>query len=373
MAACLLAAVASAALNAAHPDSSPEADRLSLVSKAHIAEVTHLRRELGDVVWPGWGGADIPVVLFNERYAFLAIIENPPDGWRLPRHGEVSGSAWEVVPGDDLDGQAYFRQAVEDANRAIGNFTVILDERWAASMATQEWGEIAFRTGFREDLPPLVREVFPYGLAYRQLFGRSDVYLGGLAHEAFHAYQGEAARDRLVEAEQAAALVDEYPWSEEAVRLWRAEASLLRQALQSGPDGEAAALAGQFLAARDERRASTQLGADFIAMERQREWLEGLAKYAELSLGRAAAVTAGYAPVPAMQADRGFKGWGGYAAFYDQQVGQMDKLVEPGETWFYYSGMAQAALLDRFQPGWKEKAFEPGVFLEDLLRESLAK
>jgi hypothetical protein len=34
--------------------------------------------------------------------------------------------------------------------------------------------------------------------------------------------------------------------------------------------------------------------------------------------------------------------------------------------------MAQAVLLDRLYPGWKDKAFQPGVMLEDLLREAVA-
>ena len=35
----------------------------------------------------------------------------------------------------------------------------------------------------------------------------------------------------------------------------------------------------------------------------------------------------------------------------------------------YSQAMAQAVLLDRLLPGWKERAFEPDVMLEDLLRE----
>jgi hypothetical protein len=40
---------------------------------------------------------------------------------------------------------------------------------------------------------------------------------------------------------------------------------------------------------------------------------------------------------------------------------------QEGETRFYYTGMAQAILLDRLQRGWKEGAFQEGVWLEDLL------
>ncbi|NKQ36994.1 MAG: hypothetical protein HF973_15450 [Chloroflexi bacterium] len=42
-----------------------------------------------------------------------------------------------------------------------------------------------------------------------------------------------------------------------------------------------------------------------------------------------------------------------------------------GDGRFYYSGMAQAALLDRLLPDWKEQALTDGVFLEDLLETAV--
>jgi hypothetical protein len=38
---------------------------------------------------------------------------------------------------------------------------------------------------------------------------------------------------------------------------------------------------------------------------------------------------------------------------------------------FYYSGMAQAVLLDRLMPDWKVRAWSEGVWLEDLLAEAV--
>jgi hypothetical protein len=53
-------------------------------------------------------------------------------------------------------------------------------------------------------------------------------------------------------------------------------------------DAEAVELARQFLDLRGQRRAEGRLTAALIDYEQQREWLEGLAKYAELTLLRAA-------------------------------------------------------------------------------------
>ena len=42
-----------------------------------------------------------------------------------------------------------------------------------------------------------------------------------------------------------------------------------------------------------------------------------------------------------------------------------------GETRFYYSGMAQAILLDRFAPDWKTNFWEENVWLDELLTKAV--
>jgi hypothetical protein len=44
---------------------------------------------------------------------------------------------------------------------------------------------------------------------------------------------------------------------------------------------------------------------------------------------------------------------------------------DDGDGRFYYSGMAQAVLLDRLMPGWKARAMQDSVFLEALLAEAV--
>jgi hypothetical protein len=133
-------------------------------------------------------------------------------------------------------------------------------------------------------------------------------------------------------------------------------------------------LARQFLDLRGQRRAEGRLTAALIDYEQQREWLEGLAKYAELTLLRAAADASGYQPLPAMAGDPDFESYTGSRRYWRQQMQEITRLAgREGETRFYYSGFGQAVLLDRFAPGWKEQAMQPGVYLEDLLRAAIAK
>ena len=127
--ACLLAVLASFISNLSLPRGSALVDRLSAQDKAQLAEFYHLKAGLGDEVWPGFGAQAGPVILYNEDYAFLVGVQNPPDGWVKVPETRVRGGAWEVVPGDDFDGQPYYRQRVADPGNEIGAFTVRIGER----------------------------------------------------------------------------------------------------------------------------------------------------------------------------------------------------------------------------------------------------
>ena len=78
---CLLVVAGSALSNLGLPQRSTTLDHLSELEKARLSEVLHLRSALGDAVWPGWSQADIPLIVYNEQYAFLVGYPDPPAGW----------------------------------------------------------------------------------------------------------------------------------------------------------------------------------------------------------------------------------------------------------------------------------------------------
>lgn len=355
------------------PTHSAETARLSANEKARLAEAIHLRQTLGDTVWPGWGTVEIPFIVYNEEYAFLVGYPDPPAGWLKMPQREPRGGPWEVTPDDTFAGQPYYRQRLSDPERTPENFTVLVGERWVATMETHEYAEIAFYADFREELPPLVREVFPYRLAWRLLMGEAEKYVSGLEHEAFHAWQGTVVPERLEAAEEINREEGSYPWDEPALTsAWSEEMDLLLQAVRAPSEAEASALARQFLARREARRAALGLSPVLVDYERQREWLEGLAKYAELALTKAAAVTPGYEPAPDLLGDPDFRGYAQSERFWSQQLSEASRTAgRSEETRFYYSGLAQAALLDRLTPAWQARAFEPGITLETLLQAAV--
>lgn len=371
----ILALAASALSNLGLPARSQVVEHLGDAEKARLAELFHLRQQLGDAVWPGWGQADIPLIVYNEAYAFLVGYPGPPPpGWLKMPQRSPRGSPWELVPGDSFGGQPYYRQRLPDPRITPESFTVLVGERWVATLATKEFAQIDFVRGLRAEMPPLLRPFVPYRLLWHLLMGESETYIGALAHETFHAYQGQVAAERLARAERVAAQEERYPWQDPGLAAaWQEEVNLLADAVRASSDVEATVLARRFLSRRDERRAQAGLAPALIDYERQREWLEGLAKYAELALGRAAARTVGYQPVPALAGDPEFRQYATREQFWAQQLDETRRLTgRSAETRFYYTGAAQAALLDRLMPGWQVRLIGGQEAPEDLLRQAVA-
>lgn len=362
-----IAAVVSGLINLGRPTASETPDVLSPAEQARLAEFFHAHETVGDAVWPGWGAADIPVIAYNEANAFLVGLPDPADGWIKVPQDEPRGGPW-LPAGDLVDGRPLFRQPLAEGETPQA-FTVRVGARWVASLTTMEWLQIGLANQMRGDLPPVVNLVFPYGLMTSQLVSSSDHYISLVAHEAFHAYQGSTAPERLAAAERAAARENAYPWDDAALEAaWQAELDLLAAAVAAPPE-EATAYARDFLRLRAERREAEGLAPMLVEYERQREWLEGLARYVELGLWREAA--AGYQPSSAISDDRDFDGYDGYEKRLQREIGQFGRMADDaGDGRFYYSGYAQAVLLDRIDPGWKARAFAPDMFLEDLLREA---
>jgi len=369
---CLVAAGVSALVNHSLPTGSQIVDRLSDLEKARLAEVFHLRQTLGDAVWPGWGQADIPVILYNEEYAFLVGYPDPPSGWAKVPNRDLRGGPWEVVPADTFEGRPYYRQQLPAPGVTPEAFTVLVGERWVASMSTREWTRISLMNQIREDLPPLLQQVFPYRLALGVY--SSDWHIVAVLHESFHAYEGMVAPERLADAEVAARRNEaRYPWDDPALQdAWQVELDLLAQALQAISDEEAAELARQFLAQRQQRREENNLDASSVDYERQRDWLEGLAKYVELTIWHEAATAPGYEPLPGLADDPDFKGYTTFERRWSQEIDQIRWVADDeGDGRFYYTGMAQAVILDRLAPGWKTRILVEDVWLEELLDEAV--
>jgi hypothetical protein len=362
-------AILSALYNLTLPNKSRTVENLSAKEKAFIAEAMNLQQKIGNEVWPNWGDTIIPVIVYNEKYAFLIGYRNPPAGWFQMPNKEVRGTEWELVNTDDFWGATYYRQPLPNPEITPECFTVMVGDRWVSSMQTKEYAAIAFYNGFREELPPVLNAVFPYKIFWNTLMGSAEKYIGALAHEAFHAFQGTKVPHLLAEAERVAYLEKDYPWHEPAnADGWTKEINLLLRAFNSESNESSIQFVSQFLDKRTERREKSNLSVEIIQYEQKREWLEGLAKYAELTIGLKASQNENYKNVNEIESVSEFKNYRTFANYYNQQIEEVKRsAVRPNENRFYYTGMLQALMLDRLMPDWKNEAFRNDVYLEDLL------
>ncbi len=363
---CLLLLAASAASNLGLPTHSATVERLNDLEKARLSEVLHLRTALGDAVWPGWAAADIPLIVYNEKYAFLVGYQDPPAGWLKMPIRERRGGAWEQVPGDSFEGKAYYRTVITDPAKTPEGFSVLVGERWTATFQTREYGEVSFYQGFRQGLPPVISGVVPVRLGWQFLMGKTDSYIAALEHESFHAYEGMLAPQMLAAAERSYAEDETYPYAA-MDSAWRGEMDVLVRAVEASDETERRALVLRFLDNRRARRVT--LSREQIEFERLREWEEGLAKYAELEIARRAEAGAAYQPVDAILRDSAFQSYTGQAQFWRAQLSEATRTQgRSGDTRFYYSGNALAILLDQLLPDWKRQALPGGKSLDELLQ-----
>ena len=228
---------------AAGPTVSSDGAQILLSDKTALAEALRLKSELGEDLWPGFGRAEIPVVVYDDDFEYLFGEPNPP-------------APWEIVGGDDFLGNPYFRRPAVNSQA----FAVDLGRRWAGSLST---------------LSRMNRKI-PMRLG-------PEWYSLGLVHEIFHAFQAESAPEAFTAARAVYAQESRYPFQDkDFAASWNAEGAALSKAMQASGPSEIRAAADEFFRIRDARRKAARLSDDLIRFEQRLEWLEGLAKYVEI-------------------------------------------------------------------------------------------
>lgn len=350
------------------PSKSKKPAQLSQLDKARIAEFHQLRTTLGADLWPGWAEVEIPVIVYNESHAFLTGVDNPGTGWKKVPQNYQRGIQWEKIQ----DQVPYHRQPLPGDGTTPEAFTVLInDSIWTASMSTKDWTEISLGNQLRDQMPPLLNQLVPY-----RLFGsvfNTDWYIATLAHESFHAYQGQILPQRLAYSEKLLGEQESsYPWNNtEFVDAWNRELGTLQNSLSLDDTEVLADSVARFLELRRERRDKFNLRAEHIELEIQREWLEGLAKYTEIELWKRAAEDPTYQPILALTGDSDFNNYQNFEERWTQEFRQLGSF-SGSDSQFYYSGMAQALLLDKLNDRWKERILNVESTLEGLLERAIA-
>lgn len=331
-------------------------DSLNYLDIARLEEAIQLRKTFGEDIWPEYKDSTIPLITWNRQYAYLVGHPSPPEDWR-------------EIPDILVWGQPVYRHDSYDHQ----NFAVRIDGVWTASMASKQETDYFLIEVFHKQLPPLIKEIFPYFL----LIQPSEVQISAVLHETFHVFQAQKAPGKLELAENAHKSGNLYWAADRAMHnAWAQEIDLLSEAIEADTIENAMRLSAQFLEQRRFRRQEFDLDAELVDYEKLLEWEEGLAKYVELASWKAAFQASNglpaYQPTKGLGNDADFKQYKTFPRRWSQEIGQMKRQAkQEGETRFYYTGMAQAFLLDRLMPGWKLQAFDPGITLEDLLEKAI--
>lgn len=312
-------------------------EELQMVADAHQI------MKSAEQFWEGFEKSEIPMVLYNDKFEFL-ISQNRPD------------SNWT-----SFDSTSILSYYISKRPAKIPqSFGVKINDIWMGSIATRRKMNKSIVEQFKSQLPPVLNNFIPYNL----FDITKDYHVVLYIHEAFHAYQGQVNGEKIREALNAYQYEVDYPFEEEnQIMAWNKEGALLSKALKESDLRKLTEILCSWMNQRTRRRIETDLSADAIEFEKKLEWLEGLSFYVEM---QAYKVAASRDEVLNFKYDKTPKYWKDELDKLKNNLGQLT-----GDLRFYLSGMAQAKILDKFYPEWKETIMEEGVFLEDIVADYL--
>ncbi len=318
------------------------ADRVSEDVLYDVKNYQAFKTEMGDKIWPGFGSAELPLILFNDRYSFLFVKDKPDSTWQLIEHSSMANT--DIYVKKDQNPQA---------------FALNVGEKWAGSLGMRHQMNRQMYLGIREEVPLIFKYILPYFL----ISIKPDVHFASVHHEWFHAFQASQNQSRFLAAEASHRFLEHYPYNDsDFTKQWNKEGNLLMKALDATDTETKTALIDSFLWIRETRRNQIGLTEDQINAEKQLEWLEGLAKYVEYKTY-----------IKALEMDYELYNFKKKNAYWQVEKSQRLKALgeSGGDNRFYYSGMAMAFLLDEYSSDWKKEIITEAVNLEDLLAKAI--
>jgi hypothetical protein len=329
-----------------------------LVTQA--AEVWSLIAAKRNPLWPGWDASKTPILIYLPGKQDLLINHPKPPLGFVPYQGPVRfpGGRMYIKNGPTLiefDGQNTSMD-VSGVQTLVVADTLSNRRQMVESLADQARTTPDLRTALDSSLAP----------------NPMDSMLM-FAHEAFHVFQFRAAATK---GGNEMALTTYPQLSVENNAGYDLEAQALAQAIRAS---DPRPMALRWLAIRLSRRSA--LDEKQIAYEDGTEFNEGLAKYIEW---KALETLKGRQPSRDMWLVQGFRGYAESSAEQDRLLSTMKAMMSgkvninndpygasPVRMRLYYSGMAVAALLDRFGGTWKASILQEGTTLTGLAKDAI--
>jgi len=278
-----------------------------------VASAFEYLAEHGDAIFDGFDELT-ELIVYNRKYEFLIT-----DG--------VYENGWDFLGFNETINKNIYRRLANNPQ----SFATKIDNHWVGEYCTLNYAPVSLLELIPVIVPP-------------QFFSQDDIaYRSILIHEMTHALQGNRDNDRFDKASRLDAAIDGYFENSDFNASLKQEGKILEEAIKLSDKNEIAKKVNEFLHARESRRNDHNMSSSDISNEKEFEWLEGLARYAELLASE-----------------------GSKSIYADN----LDKISQKtGSDWYYASGMAQIILIKKLEiPDWQRKLFYENYSLEDLLK-----
>ena len=334
-------------------------DPMLLVS---VKEYRNVLETIGPQIYPGWKWNTIPLLLYRPNVQDVLLnATHRPSGFADFTGRTVLSDKTIYARNDstvkDTDGQ--------NTSMTLDSMRVLV----VSDQYSRERQEIEANAG----LPVLAQWLKNWGFIPSP-YDEVEMIL----HEAFHVHQ-----DRLAPGKGAnEAAVAHYPVMDASNNaLVALETRILRDAVLAKEAAQRRARIEQYLAVRTLRRAGLDTAS--VSYENLNEFSEGTARYVQLRFDQ---LGERVTPVSEMYLRAGFTGYRGGVLLrrLERRMDEMVKVASFSDDRFgnkfgggplrfrlYDTGGAQALLLDEVAPDWKQRIFEPGVYLTDLLAAAI--
>jgi hypothetical protein len=302
-----------------------DAEELTEEEILQVKEVYMYLNLHGENILPGFHGRDIDLIIYNEAYEFLICTQRTDSEWVFLEYNKM------------LEKNIY-RKNVDNPQA----FAVYTNDRWTGSMATKAHFTKSIITSLGD------AGLFGYLIPPQVFVTDKEHYMSLIIHEMTHALQGKRAEARLISNQTIHNVNSTYEDNAIFFELIKEEAKYIELAMKSENNEDTLSYTEKFLQTRKKRREECGLSSDEISKEKEFEWLEGLARYAEYASSSRS------------------------KALIRKNLTNIEaKMSEGGDEKYYALGMAEAMVLDKLVRNWKPEVFEDGFTLEGALEKAL--
>lgn len=327
-------------------------------------EVRNITDKLGNELFPGYDFSKIPALFYRPKVQELLInYPHQPKGFSIYK-GFNPLSNEPVYARND---STMFQIDDQNTSRNLEGIDVLIVADYFSRM----------RNKIRDISMNRDKDFISQWLNDWNFVPSSYDEIRTMLHEGFHVYQTQKAPDKFANE----SLVANYPLLDpENNTLCTLEGKILHDALLTESESVRLEKIKEFVAVRTYRH--SLLKKEMTDYENLNEYVEGLAKYIEYKFLRTGEKLT---PVKEMYLQNGFNGYKGVlSAQFKNEMENMVKIISLSDDRFsnkfgtgpmrlrlYYSGACIALLLDYVMPEWKTQIFNNGIYLGELLKNSV--